>query len=63
MVSLPSKVSWRCAPLARSITHRLRPRTKLTYLPAGEIFGSVAKPCLSVSLRTAALPDFDRSYR
>ena len=54
--SLPSRVSCTCLPLARSITHRLRSRTKLTKPPFGEIFGSVAKPSPLVSLRTAALP-------
>ena len=63
MVSLPSVVSCSSAPVARSIVHRLRARTKLTKPPFGETFGSVAKPVPVVSLRTAALPDLPRSYR
>ena len=63
MVSLPSRVSWVALPSARSITHRLRSRTKLTKPPLGDSFGSVAKPSPWVSLRTAALPAFARSYR
>ena len=43
IVALPSLVSWICLPEARSITHRLRSRMKLTKPPFGEILGSVAK--------------------